>query len=151
MWLANVSMSPCCCCYITAVLPFLSFHAVFSGYVFQLFFEIPFHTKKSALQVWGKPYTLSSLLVMVNSLEKTVECCKVVTNIVTRASNIVFEFVINYDNAFKSAFRGFLNLVRPPNDIENSCKKSETFRHVNTDFWLHITYSRLPNVGPMFL
>ena len=26
--------------------PFLSFHAVFSGYVFLLFFEIPFHTKK---------------------------------------------------------------------------------------------------------
>ena len=40
--MANVSS----CCYITAVLPFLSFHAVFSGYVFLLFFKIPFHMKK---------------------------------------------------------------------------------------------------------
>ena len=34
------------CSLVKAVLPFLSFHAVFSGYVFLLFFEIPFHTKK---------------------------------------------------------------------------------------------------------
>ena len=54
-WLENVTgkcnLSPSCCCYVTAFLPFLFSLAVFSSYVFLLFFEIPFHTEKSALQV----------------------------------------------------------------------------------------------------
>ena len=47
--------------------PFLSFHAVFSGYVFLLFFEILFHTKKSALQVWRE---FTKYLQYLSRLEK---------------------------------------------------------------------------------